>query len=315
MRKSRRAQRYLHVRPSGFTLIEVLVVVAIIALLVAILLPSLAAAKRQARIVVCAGNLHVISQGLVFYAQASMDDMPAGYAINDDGTLKYSDTDKAQTMYDLNTFEFLYAAIQKASPKKAALVDGSKTGWTIRLPAYSCPDDRMQHESSQRPMKMPDGTMANVQFSLSYGANLSVMAADLTDMDDRKYVKGAAKLSKIGSPSQITSHYDNGDDGNRKQFQGGWVLSDGMADHGMGQCTFEVHHKTGNNFLFLDSHVSFHNLNYKAPTYGLPPWPAAFVPNWKGKGLWTGPAYVWNFTGFPAFQRPPSAEPAELPVE
>jgi prepilin-type N-terminal cleavage/methylation domain-containing protein len=52
----------------GFTLIEVLVVVAILALLVAILLPSLARAKEQSRRAICASRLHNIGMGVHAYA-------------------------------------------------------------------------------------------------------------------------------------------------------------------------------------------------------------------------------------------------------
>ncbi|MBI4580927.1 MAG: type II secretion system protein [Planctomycetes bacterium] len=48
----------------GFTLIEVLVVVAIIALLVSILLPSLKAAREQARSAVCLSNLKQCLNGI-----------------------------------------------------------------------------------------------------------------------------------------------------------------------------------------------------------------------------------------------------------
>jgi len=52
----------------GFTLIEVLVVVAIIALLAAILVPSLAAARERGRRAVCLSNLHQSGVGFSLYS-------------------------------------------------------------------------------------------------------------------------------------------------------------------------------------------------------------------------------------------------------
>lgn len=61
---------------TAFTLIEVLVVVAIIALLLAIMLPSLTKAREQSRRAVCATQIKQFVNGLVMYGSDSKDSLP-----------------------------------------------------------------------------------------------------------------------------------------------------------------------------------------------------------------------------------------------
>jgi prepilin-type N-terminal cleavage/methylation domain-containing protein len=63
---------------SAFTLLEVLVVVAVVALLLAILIPTLAGAKEKSRRVVCQENLHQFSIGLNAYANSNNQVLPSG---------------------------------------------------------------------------------------------------------------------------------------------------------------------------------------------------------------------------------------------
>ena len=62
--------------PLAFTLVELLVVLAIIAILAALLLPVLGRAKEEARATVCLGNLHQIGLALQIYVQENNNKMP-----------------------------------------------------------------------------------------------------------------------------------------------------------------------------------------------------------------------------------------------
>ena len=63
---------------AGFTLVELLVVVAIIALLVSILLPSLGRAKEQTRVAMCMSNLKGLGLAFTVYTSENDDWYPLG---------------------------------------------------------------------------------------------------------------------------------------------------------------------------------------------------------------------------------------------
>jgi prepilin-type N-terminal cleavage/methylation domain-containing protein/prepilin-type processing-associated H-X9-DG protein len=85
----------------GFTLIEVLVTIAIIGVLVSILIPSLSKARALAKSTICLTRLRTFGQGMILYANVNGDIMPPArmpkvdkdrWRIRIEGGMKYRPT-------------------------------------------------------------------------------------------------------------------------------------------------------------------------------------------------------------------------------
>ncbi len=141
-----------HLRQRGFTLVELLTVIGIIALLIALLLPSLARAKEEAKFTQCQMNLRTMYSAAQIHMIDHHGFLPAaGWHFDPPGGIV-----NPRGLGDDRTTRYIYYndnGIQRPVPITVAL--GMSLGIKIRLDSRAAVEEDMQKEELRKYFHCP----------------------------------------------------------------------------------------------------------------------------------------------------------------
>lgn len=205
-----------------FTLVEMLVVIAIISILSSLLLPALNKAQNQARTIQCAGNLKGIGSAATLYAFDNYNYMPAGYSTS--------------TVYPINPaagWRYGYEAwIYSTSSYLGGAWDDTKSASEV----FRCPSRTTEIFAFN---DRPNVLTSNYAYTQRLGANLAWCPRNLM-----------RKLNRNRAPS-VTGYLTDG----LAMTAGGCTFMMINSASRLTTDNLDYRHDGGTNITFADGHV------------------------------------------------------------
>ncbi len=180
----------------GFTLVELLVVIGIIALLISILLPALSKARESANRVACLSNLKQLSYGLIMYANQNKG--------------AFCSPAKRGTV---NPADFIYWQPGRVFRESAII---QAMGGAASTKVMICPSDQIDGHTANNPP--PQYPYSYVMVNRLYGKGQGGSSTSSPPNNNYGTTDFVAKLSQVRNPAEKIAFYEEDentiDDGN-----------------------------------------------------------------------------------------------------